>query len=127
MGVASSSPTTSGGRSARPRRRPSVAICAGVPRSGFFFFSSRRRHTRSDRDRSSDVCSSDLVGNGEVACVLENVPHYSDLLPRHYRHKSPYELCPEYESRLRFAVPLCKAQSSFASTRSLQGDRKSVV
>src|SRR2546421_6278254 len=26
---------------------------------GFFFFSSRRRHTRSDRDWSSDVCSSD--------------------------------------------------------------------
>src|SRR5206468_7731583 len=27
-----------------------------------FFFSSRRRHTRSDRDWSSDVCSSDLLG-----------------------------------------------------------------
>src|SRR5699024_11500489 len=27
----------------------------------FFFFSSRRRHTRSKRDWSSDVCSSDLV------------------------------------------------------------------
>src|SRR6185312_6873770 len=26
----------------------------------FFCFSSRRRHTRSDRDWSSDVCSSDL-------------------------------------------------------------------
>src|SRR2546428_4903019 len=30
----------------------------------FFFFSSRRRHTRSDRDWSSDVCSSDLEGAG---------------------------------------------------------------
>src|SRR2546428_1213114 len=33
-----------------------------------FFFSSRRRHTRSDRDWSSDVCSSDLSsrrGEGE--------------------------------------------------------------
>src|SRR5699024_12073967 len=28
----------------------------------FFFFSSRRRHTRSKRDWSSDVCSSDLEG-----------------------------------------------------------------
>src|SRR5438874_13565476 len=28
----------------------------------FFFFSSRRRHTRSLRDWSSDVCSSDLKG-----------------------------------------------------------------
>src|SRR2546430_14548435 len=38
----------------------------------FFFFSSRRRHTRFDCDWSSDVCSSDLndfrviVGYGEV-------------------------------------------------------------
>src|SRR5437868_14596843 len=29
--------------------------------SWFFFFSSRRRHTRSKRDWSSDVCSSDLL------------------------------------------------------------------
>src|SRR5699024_671442 len=27
----------------------------------YFFFSSRRRHTRSKRDWSSDVCSSDLI------------------------------------------------------------------
>src|SRR5206468_9388631 len=31
-----------------------------------FFFSSRRRHTRSDRDWSSDVCSSDLRLTGRV-------------------------------------------------------------
>src|SRR5204863_3127231 len=30
----------------------------------FFFFSSRRRHTRSLRDWSSDVCSSDLAHFG---------------------------------------------------------------
>src|SRR5204862_4118581 len=41
----------------------------------FFFFSSRRRHTRSLRDWSSDVCSSDLVvalgtpENGKVALI----------------------------------------------------------
>src|SRR5690606_39634641 len=29
----------------------------------FFFFSSRRRHTRFSRDWSSDVCSSDLMKN----------------------------------------------------------------
>src|SRR2546429_3577361 len=29
--------------------------------SCFFFFSSRRRHTRCSRDWSSDVCSSDLI------------------------------------------------------------------
>src|SRR3712207_7600380 len=31
----------------------------------FFFFSSRRRHTRYWRDWSSDVCSSDLIANPE--------------------------------------------------------------
>src|SRR5207249_9059773 len=30
----------------------------------FFFFSGRRRHTRSKRDWSSDVCSSDLAPSG---------------------------------------------------------------
>src|SRR5256885_7840960 len=29
----------------------------------FFFFSSRRRHTRLQGDWSSDVCSSDLISN----------------------------------------------------------------
>src|SRR5690606_40278153 len=31
----------------------------------FFFFSSRRRHTRFSRDWSSDVCSSDLMHHRE--------------------------------------------------------------
>src|SRR2546428_5267307 len=35
-----------------------------------FFFSSRRRHTRSDRDWSSDVCSSDLR-EGDVVEEME--------------------------------------------------------
>src|SRR5258707_7303916 len=38
------------------------------PVSNFFFFSSRRRHTRYWRDWSSDVCSSDLVR--DVATAL---------------------------------------------------------
>src|SRR5207253_8545030 len=32
----------------------------------FFFFSSRRRHTRWPRDWSSDVCSSDLVNTANT-------------------------------------------------------------
>src|SRR2546422_6113469 len=36
--------------------------CLSVDCVVFFFFSSRRRHTRCSRDWSSDVCSSDLVG-----------------------------------------------------------------
>src|SRR5690606_4990141 len=38
----------------------SVGVC-------FFFFSSRRRHTRFSRDWSSDVCSSDLGQDGRIA------------------------------------------------------------
>src|SRR5262245_64449853 len=37
---------------------------------GFFFFSSRRRHTRCLSDWSSDVCSSDLVVDRDVDEVL---------------------------------------------------------
>src|SRR5699024_11481050 len=50
-----------------------------------FFFSSRRRHTRSKRDWSSDVCSSDLNGDiindgmklsyNEFASIFNNSPH----------------------------------------------------
>src|SRR2546429_6872783 len=42
----------------------------------FFFFSSRRRHTRCSRDWSSDVCSSDLealVGGMVVGAAREIV------------------------------------------------------
>src|SRR5256884_2210407 len=39
-------------------------ICAML--NSFFFFSSRRRHTRCSRDWSSDVCSSDLLGNNNA-------------------------------------------------------------
>src|SRR5437870_12499896 len=37
-----------------------VVLCVDVVCLVFFFFSSRRRHTRWPRDWSSDVCSSDL-------------------------------------------------------------------
>src|SRR2546430_5645749 len=36
----------------------------------FFFFSSRRRHTRFDCDWSSDVCSSDLFVGGRVQAPI---------------------------------------------------------
>src|SRR5690606_41096509 len=42
-----------------------------IPVSSFFFFSSRRRHTRFSRDWSSDVCSSDLLARRVTA---ETVP-----------------------------------------------------
>src|SRR5207249_9749789 len=43
-----------------------------------FFFSSRRRHTRSKRDWSSDVCSSDLSFRGDDART-KGIAKLSDL------------------------------------------------
>src|SRR5690349_22245155 len=43
---------------------------ANSPATVYFFFSSRRRHTRSLRDWSSDVCSSDLQGDAEKKMCL---------------------------------------------------------
>src|SRR5690348_18146391 len=39
--------------------------------SVFFFFSSRRRHTRWTGDWSSDVCSSDLAGDSDGEVMIE--------------------------------------------------------
>src|SRR5207249_9093013 len=85
-----------------------------VARLSDFFFSSRRRHTRSKRDWSSDVCSSDLRFRGgyraHVAYLLLQrlpqrfgwpLPHCDRLLqyglsPQHLvsnRHRSPLSFC----------------------------------
>src|SRR5216683_2563244 len=47
----------------------------------FFFFSSRRRHTRSDRDWSSDVCSSDLLPVLMTPGVIQIVGTGKTLIP----------------------------------------------
>src|SRR5699024_11977406 len=39
-----------------------------------FFFSSRRRHTRSKRDWSSDVCSSDL--ENVIVSLADKITHF---------------------------------------------------
>src|SRR6266536_4815822 len=55
-----------------------------------FFFSSRRRHTRSTRDWSSDVCSSDLLAVEDAhhrvvlqeigkVCIVEEIVHRDDV------------------------------------------------
>src|SRR2546429_3795625 len=54
-----------------------VVDMVGCIASAFFFFSSRRRHTRCSRDWSSDVCSSDLFFT--TATVF---PPTSGLYPR---------------------------------------------
>src|SRR5207249_5292753 len=52
-------------------RRELPALGRSALRNRRFFFSSRRRHTRSKRDWSSDVCSSDLL---EVGWLDEDLP-----------------------------------------------------
>src|SRR2546422_2985059 len=53
-------------------RRGTSHYTAAVP-STFFFFSSRRRHTRCSRDWSSDVCSSDLLKSSVMQILALDV------------------------------------------------------
>src|SRR5207248_7830582 len=58
----------------------------------WFFFSSRRRHTRSYGDWSSDVCSSDLtpprtVVRGEVRPRIRTITAFINLDPAQYKQQ----------------------------------------
>src|ERR1022692_2944686 len=54
------------------------AFCVSI--SYFFFFSSRRRHTRLQGDWSSDVCSSDLLHSvPNNAFTLNNIGYVAEL------------------------------------------------
>src|SRR5690554_6655377 len=58
----------------------------------FFFFSSRRRHTRCGRDWSSDVCSSDLTHLGWIAkqgWKVEGKPKWAANLPEEAHEAAP--------------------------------------
>src|SRR2546429_3662057 len=87
-------------------------------RSGvvFFFFSSRRRHTRCSRDWSSDVCSSDLkiavVANQQVkdeivdarcfaAKILEQIEIRSAFAPDRIIGRDRWKVMRIWESSLR--------------------------
>src|SRR2546429_6128969 len=80
----------------------------------FFFFSSRRRHTRCSRDWSSDVCSSDLGESAylkfarkwirtcprQLAAFRRNLSQYHSIAPRSEEHTS------ELQSRLHLVCRL---------------------
>src|SRR2546428_8214049 len=75
-----------------------------------FFFSSRRRHTRSDRDWSSDVCSSDLHP------LLEIRPVQNELVLIISTDKG---LCGALNTNLfREAANFDQAKTAFVVTRS---------
>src|SRR5438067_2238649 len=71
----------------------------------FFFFSSRRRHTRSKRDWSSDVCSSDLV-----------LPYGEQL--QGSAERAPAEKSARQLYRLPHAKAKCKRDLTFGSHQS---------
>src|SRR5256885_8883215 len=77
------------------RQRVGVTERVGVAHV-FFFFSSRRRHTRLQGDWSSDVCSSDLPTRGEenVTSHLHNNSHSNK--PRRDLHRVPRSAWPPY-------------------------------
>src|SRR5699024_11746254 len=62
--------------------------------TGRFVFSSRRRHTRSKRDWSSDVCSSDLyVNRGTNETGLADLPTRGELVDARLRLPETQCLC----------------------------------
>src|SRR5699024_11558826 len=93
-----------------------------------FFFSSRRRHTRSKRDWSSDVCSSDLepdlveihIDQDWKDRIRESIPLLPDALKEKY--VSEYEL-PAYDAHV---LTLRKETSDFFNemVESNQADAK---
>src|SRR2546429_3505950 len=83
--------------------------------SAFFFFSSRRRHTRCSRDWSSDVCSSDLQSIGEPGTQLtmrtfhtggvagQDITHGLPRIQELFEARIPKGMAPisEYEGRVK--------------------------
>src|SRR5688572_32701338 len=73
----------------------------------FFFFSSRRRHTRFDCDWSSDVCSSDLTAhgvtldNGDVMLCFDGARHLLGM---------PYELMQDERGPWALRYPLYRSE-----------------
>src|SRR2546422_7551007 len=60
----------------------------------FFFFSSRRRHTRCSRDWSSDVCSSDLFLAPQISQkVRRNRPVRRNQLRSIFPSQLPPHVC----------------------------------
>src|SRR3989440_6364538 len=70
----------------------------------FFFFSSRRRHTRSDRDWSSDVCSSDLAATTDHHSLLRRRAYSVALLPRRRRVREEGRLLPNTRRHQRHTL-----------------------
>src|SRR5206468_9104558 len=68
-----------------------------------FFFSSRRRHTRSDRDWSSDVCSSDLTLREVEALIPALAPLMREAMAAHTKTAALRERLRAEQARIALA------------------------
>src|SRR5690606_39712727 len=64
----------------------------------FFFFSSRRRHTRFSRDWSSDVCSSDLTAIASATTMMQEQLERESTRLRQLQQRNPYVRPSEIEA-----------------------------
>src|SRR3989442_3094409 len=66
----------------------------------YFFFSSRRRHTRCGRDWSSDVCSSDLLSKQDVESAMRaHILGTAQLMGKYARRSEERRVGKECRSR----------------------------
>src|SRR5256885_9165387 len=89
-----------------------------VWRISFFFFSSRRRHTRLQGDWSSDVCSSDL---GPDPIALDNFRWFVDIV---ILLGTMFAIALSMDDNMRSGI---KAAESHVLILLASSDRKSVV
>src|SRR6266511_3777220 len=87
---------------------------------GFFFFSSRRRHTIFSRDWSSDVCSSDLDWRSEI--------HRTKAVPRvalmaHHPIERAISAVGRIGPQRKLLVLLCHERSGVGTPRKRGPDR----
>src|SRR5688572_32608662 len=84
----------------------------------FFFFSSRRRHTRFDCDWSSDVCSADLDGRALAADDLVAA------LDRHLRVRAVILQADAEEITSRRVGKVCRSRKSPYHSKKKKAIRK---
>src|SRR3989440_1311287 len=107
--VVATSTTHPAWRGASPSRSSAESCIVSV-----FFFSSRRRHTRSDRDWSSDVCSSDLDLRLVFSTFEDVVIH--DLIPT---VDATYRTIPDREHRAMAGLSMGGMQTLFITLHHL--------